>query len=286
MTLAAFQAFWGKAYKYFSLKTVFIVCILIFETGSLVVALAPSNFALIIGRAIQGAGGAGVSGGCYIIAAFITRPKHMAQVIGLFTTAWACASVFGPVLGGVFTENVSWRWCFWVNLPTGGLAIIAIMFLFQTPTHSRLAQVPAWKELPFLFDTGGLVLLLAALTCLLLAQEIGGVTTPWSNSVPIGLLVGFGLIMIILIVLEWWNGEKSMVIFRIVKHRTTFAFCVFGFCVHSASFARNYNLPIYFQAVQGASPSESGIHTLPTVLTACEFQHPLLTFQIYTYIVY
>jgi hypothetical protein len=111
-------------------------------------------------------------------------------------------------------------------------------------------------------------------SCLLLALEIGGVTTPWSNSVPVGLLVGFGLIIVVLVVLEWKQGETSMVVFRIAKHRTIAAFCVFGFCVHSSSFARNYNLPIYFQAVQGVSPSKSGIRTLPTVLTGCEFYPP------------
>ena len=106
MTLAAFQASWGKAYKYFPLKIV-LICIVIFEMGSLVVALAPGSLALIVGRAVQGAGGAGVTGGCYVIAAFITRPQHMARIIGLFGAAWGCSSVLGPVLGGVFTQNIS-----------------------------------------------------------------------------------------------------------------------------------------------------------------------------------
>ncbi|KAF2138889.1 uncharacterized protein K452DRAFT_328628 [Aplosporella prunicola CBS 121167] len=270
MTLAAFQASWGKAYKYFPLKIVFLACIVIFEIGSLVVALAPSSLAVIIGRAVQGAGGAGVTGGCYIIAAFITRPKHMAQTIGLFGTAWSCSSVLGPVLGGVFTQDLSWRWCFWVNLPIGGATMVIILLLFKTPAHSRLAHAN-WKEVSLHFDVGGVIFLLAALTCLLLALEMGGVTRPWSNSVPIGLLVGFVLIIITLVALEWKQGERSMVVFRIVKRRTVAAFCVFGFCVHSSSFARNYNLPIYFQAVQGVSPSESGIRTLPTVLAGSLF---------------
>jgi MFS family permease len=273
MTLATFQAFWGKAYKYFPLKIIFMTCIVIFEIGSLIVALAPSSLAVIVGRAVQGAGGAGVTGGCYIIAAFITRPKNMAKIIGLFSTAWACASILGPILGGVFTQNISWRWCFWVNLPIGGVTMVIILLLFKTPAHSRLAGA-TWKELPFRFDVGGVVLLLAALTCLLLALEMGGATKPWNNSVPIGLLVGFSLIIVVLVVLEWKQGEISMVVFRVAKHRTVAAFCVFGFCVHSGCFARNYNLPIYFQAVQGVSPSESGIRTLPTVLTGCEFYPP------------
>jgi len=273
MTLAAFQVSWGKAYKYFPLKSVFLCCIVIFEIGSLVVALAPSSLAIIIGRAVQGAGGAGVTGGCYIIAAFITRPERMAQIVGLFGTAWSFSSVLGPVLGGVFTEHVTWRWCFWVNLPIGGAAIAIILIFFNTPKASRVAHA-TWKEVALQLDVGGIVLLLSALTCLLLALQMGGVTTPWNASKPIGLIVGFGLIIVVLVVLEWRQGEKSMVVFRIAKRRTMAAALIFGFCVHCGSFARNYNLPIYFQAVQGVSPSESGIRTLPSVLATCMFFLP------------
>ena len=99
-----------------------------------------------------------------------------------------------------------------MNLPIGGVTILIILLLFKTPAHSRLAHA-TWKELPFHFDVGGVVLLLAALTCLLLALETGGVTTPWSNSVPIGLLVVFGLIIVVLVVLEWKQGETSTVVF-------------------------------------------------------------------------
>lgn len=270
MTLAAFQAVFGKAYKFFPLKFVFLVSIVVFEIGSLVAALAPSSVAVIVSRAIQGAGGAGITGGCYIIAAFITPPTNMPKIVGLLGMAFSCSSVLGPVLGGVFTQDLTWRWCFWVNLPIGGAAIIVIILFFKTPDHSRLATA-TWKDLPFLFDLGGVILMLAALTCILLALERGGVTTPWSNSVPIGLLVGFGLLLVILNLLEWKQGERAMVVFRLMRRRVIAAFCVFGFCVHSASFARNYNLPIFFQAVQGVSPSESGIRTLPTVLAGCKY---------------
>jgi MFS family permease len=269
MCLAAFQAFWGKAYKYFPLKSVFIACITIFEIGSLVVAVAPSSTAIIVGRAIQGAGGSGITGGCYIILAFITEPKHLHKVMGISSTVWSCSSVLGPVLGGLFTQNVSWRWCFYVNLPIGGTAVAIILLCFKTPSHSRVGHAKL-KEIPLLFDMGGTIIVLAALTCLLLVLQDGGVTYPWSNSVPIGLLVGFILITIVFIFLEWKQGDRAMIVFRIIKRRTIWTLAVFSVCAQASGFARNYNLPIFFQAVQGVSPTESGIRTLPTVLTICK----------------
>jgi MFS transporter, DHA2 family, glioxin efflux transporter len=270
MCLAAFQAFWGKAYKFFPLKSVFLTCITIFEIGSLVVAVAPSSTVIIVGRAIQGAGGAGITDGCYIILAFITEPKHLHKVMGVSSLVWTCSSVLGPVLGGVFTQDVSWRWCFFVNLPLGGAAMAIILIFFKTPPHSRVAHAEL-KEIPLLFDIGGAFLILAAMTCLLLVLQDGGVTYPWNHAVPIGLLVGFILITVVFILLEWKLGDRAMLSFRILKRRTIWSIAAYSVCIQASGFARNYNLPIFFQAVQGVSPTESGIRTLPTVLTICKF---------------
>lgn len=270
MCLAAFQSFWRRAYKYFPLKIVFLVCITVFELGSLIVAVAQNSTTVIAGRAIQGAGGAGVTGGCYTICAFITRPKRLATILGMFSSVWSCSSILGPVLGGVFTQDVSWRWCFWVNLPIGGATIAIILLFFKTPPHSRMAHTNL-KEAPLLFDFPGIAILLAALICIVLALEDGGVTTPWSNSVPIGLLIGFGLITILFILVEWNQGEQAMIVPRIMRRRSIYTLALFNLCAQGAGFARTYNLPIYFQAGQGVFPSESGIRTLPSVLTICTF---------------
>lgn len=270
MSLAAFQAFWGKAYKYFPLKIVFLTCIGVFELGSLIAALAPNSETLILGRAIQGLGGAGVTGGCYTILAFITRPKNMPAILGLSSSVWSCSSVLGPLLGGFFTQDVTWRWCFWVNLPIGGTTMLILLLFFKTPAHSRMAST-TFKEVPFLFDFPGIATLVAALVCLLIALEDGGVLRPWTDSVPIGLCVGFALLMGLLAIVEWKQGEKAMIVPRIMKRRTILVLALFNLTAQGAGFARTYNLPIYFQAAQGVSPSQSGVRTLPTVLTTCKY---------------
>ena len=128
MTLASFQSSWGKAYKYLPLKWSFLSSVLIFELGSLAcgrlqiskidgldililcVAVAKSSTTLIAGRAITGLGGAGVVGGVYVIVTFIVPPPRQPAYIGLTGAVFSIASVAGPLLGGVLTGKLSWRW--------------------------------------------------------------------------------------------------------------------------------------------------------------------------------
>lgn len=110
LTIASFQSTWGKGYKYFPLKWTFLLSIFIFEIGSLICAVAKNSTTLIVGRAIAGAGAAGISGGVYIIIAFSAPARQRPAFTGLLGATFAVASVVGPLLGGAFTSNASWRW--------------------------------------------------------------------------------------------------------------------------------------------------------------------------------
>ncbi|KIW31324.1 uncharacterized protein PV07_02981 [Cladophialophora immunda] len=267
MCLAMFQGVWSKAYKYFPQKTVFLCCIFTFEVGSLVVALAPNSVAVIAGRAVQGLGGAGLTSGCYIIAALIMQPSRLSIVMGLFGAIWTCVSVLGPVLGGVFTQDLTWRWCFWINLPIGAATFLIILFLFTTPSHSHSVTAPSWRKYPREFDALGVALGLGAWICLLLVLQDGGVKHAWNSSFSIGLLVGFWLFVIAFVVAEWIQGDAATIPKRLLKSRTIAACAVYSFVSNAGGVSRTYTLPIYFQAVQGVSPSDSGVRTIPSVLS-------------------
>ncbi|KAK2611785.1 hypothetical protein N8I77_005109 [Diaporthe amygdali] len=266
ITLAAFISAWGKAYKYFSLRVVYVLAIFIFEVGSLICALSPNSIALIVGRAIQGLGAAGVANGGYTITAFIV-PLHVQPiVVGLMGSVFTVASIAGPLLGGAFTSEVTWRWCFYINLPIGGVSIFCMLIFFRTPARAKLSQGTHIKEILMSFDPIGSVLMFSGVLCFFLAVQWGGVAKPWDSSTEIGLLVGCVVLMALFFVNEWYQGDRALIVYRILRRRSIGACSGFIFFLNAGNIALQYNLPIYFQAIQGDSAIQSGIKMIPSIL--------------------
>lgn len=270
LTVAASQSSWGKAYKYFPLKIVILFAIGIFELGSLVCGVAPNSIALIIGRAITGLGAAGVLGGCYTIIAFSVAPVKRPVFTGLLGATYGIASVVGPLLGGVFTDRVTWRWCFYINLPVGWVSAGIILLVFKNPKGAQATHVTISEKI-LQMDLPGAFLIMAAVICYILALQDGGVTKAWNSSSIIGLLVGFVLIIGAFIVFEYFQKDRALLLGRLIKDRTMIVGCLFMFLLGGSFFVLLYYLPIYFQSIQNISASQSGIRSLPLIISMTLF---------------
>ncbi|KAL8933075.1 MAG: hypothetical protein Q9216_006533 [Gyalolechia sp. 2 TL-2023] len=257
----------GKAYQYFPLKYTFILAVFIFEVGSLVAGVAPSSTVLIIGRAITGVGGAGIATGGYAILTVVARSELRPIFTGLVTTVYSIANVVGPIMGGAFAEHASWRWCFYINLPFGGVSGIIIFFFFRSPKTSRPKELVPLREKLSHLDFLGITLALGSLICFTRALQIAGTTTSWSSSEVIGLLVGFVLLMISFIISQRILSDRAMMVRKILKMRVVVIGMVFGFLHEGGFFTLLYALPIYFQAVSDVSPAQAGVRNIPLLLS-------------------
>ncbi|KAI1306834.1 putative gliotoxin efflux pump [Xylaria venustula] len=266
LAYAAFQSIWGKAYKYFDMKYVFLSAMVVFEIGCLVGGLSPSSAALIVARVIQGGGAAGILLGCYSIANFVSPPDKVPIIIGMIGTIFSVSSVIGPVIGGVFTStrHLTWRWCFYINLPIGGVPIAIIFFFFKTPPQAKLAKDPI-REIALSFDPLGVVLFAGGLVSYILAFTWGGTEKAFYSSTIIGLIVAWIILSVLFVINEIWQGERALVVLRLLKKRDMWVNAIYLFFFYGAYFAVVYNIPTYFQAIAGLTPEGSGIRTIPII---------------------
>jgi MFS family permease len=241
LTTTALQPAYGSLYRMFSVKWTYLAAVFIFEVGSLVCAVAPSSNAFIVGRALAGVGTAGLFSGGVVILSYTLPLRQRPMAFGLIGAMWGIASVAGPLLGGAFTDHITWRWCFYINLPIGGAAMLAI-FLFLHISRTGEASGLTVVQRILSLDLPGTAMLVPSIVCLLLALQWGGTEHPWNSSVVIGLFVGFGVMMIIFIGIQIWKGDKGTLPPRLFKNRDVLCAMLFAFFFGAAFFPLIYYL--------------------------------------------
>jgi MFS family permease len=219
---------WGKLYKYLSAKVVYLVAMALYLIGSVVAASAPNSTALIVARAIQGLGCAGTLSGSVLIINYVAEPSRQPMLIGLWMGVFMLSTIVGPLIGGAFTSDVTWRWCFWLNLPLGGPIVGMMVFFLYQPKHVK--TVPAtWKEMVLQLDLPGFSLLLVSLVCFTLALQWGGQTAPWSDGSVIATLVLWVVLTVAFFLTEWLQGAYAMVPLKLLKPRLVWTNALYGY---------------------------------------------------------
>ncbi|KAJ5882001.1 uncharacterized protein N7529_000673 [Penicillium soppii] len=263
LVTSAFTLSFGKIYTYYSVKFTYLISLGLFELGSLICAVTPSSAGLIVGRAIAGFGSAGLFPGSVIILSRIAPLHQRPLLIAFIGIMSGIATVTGPLLGGVFTDRLSWRWCFYINLPIGGVTAV-VVFLFLKNSKVK-ENVPTSQKIKGL-DWIGTVVFIPAIVSLLLALQWAGARYNWQNVRIIMLFIIAGVLGMMWVLIQRWKQEEATIPPRLMQRRSMVGTCIYTVPFVGCVIVFGYYLPIWFQSVKGVSASQSGIMNLPTVV--------------------
>jgi EmrB/QacA subfamily drug resistance transporter len=246
---------WGKLGDQYGRKTLFQASIVIFLVGSALCGQSHSIVELIAFRALQGLGGGGLIVLTQAIIADIVPARERGKYQGAFGAVFGVSSVAGPLLGGFFVDNLSWRWVFYINLPVGLVALVVIAIVLPRTASREKHRI----------DYLGALLLAATATCLVLLTSWGGSQYPWGSPEIIGLGAGA-----VLLGIGWWlsarRAAEPVLPLRLFRNRVFTVASAIGFVAGFALFGSVAFLPLFLQVVRGVSPTISGVYLLPQVI--------------------
>ncbi|RJK95326.1 MDR family MFS transporter [Vallicoccus soli] len=246
---------WGKLSDLYGRKTIFQSTIAIFLVGSLVSGFAQDMGMLIGSRALQGLGVGGIMAMTQAIMGDVTTPRERGRYQGYIGAVFGLSTVAGPLAGGFLVEHLSWRWCFWVGIPIGILALVVTERSLQFPFPRRQAAVDWW----------GALFIVGSVSALLLVLSLGGKEFAWASGWTAGLLAAAVALLVLAVRQERRTSEPIMPPHLFANH--TFRITsLAGLVVGVAMFGAIIYLPQYLQVVRLQSPTASGLHTIPLMV--------------------
>lgn len=248
----------GKLGDLLGRKTVFQAAVVFFLVGSVLCGLAGSMGMLVGARALQGVGGGALMVTAMAVIGEVIPMRDRGRYQGALGAVFGVTTVIGPLLGGFFTDHLTWRWAFWINIPVAVVVLVVAMTAIPALGRTRGAPRPV-------IDTAGIVLIGLAASGLTLATSWGGTEYPWTSPMIIGLFVGSVVALGIFIRVELGAVEPILPL-RLFGDPVFTVCCVLAFIVGFAMLGAMTFLPTYMQFVDGVSATVSGLRTLPMVV--------------------
>ncbi|KAH7121300.1 major facilitator superfamily domain-containing protein [Dendryphion nanum] len=267
LPLMSLQPMFGKIYTFFTIKPLLIASMLVFECGSIICAIAPSSYVFIIGRVVAGVGAASIYAGGTIIITSAVPLRKLSMYLSALSSMYAVANLSGPPLGGIFTDSakLTWRFCFWINLPLGFISIAAFVFILQEPERETV-QI-SWKTKLSKVDLGGTTLFVSSVILLFIALKFGGNESPWKSPRVIVCFVLSGVFLGAFIILQRHLKEDATIPPRIFLNRSVASSVLVAALLSLGCNVHTFYLPFYFQSAKGTSASKSGLRLLPYTLS-------------------
>ncbi|ORX50752.1 MFS general substrate transporter [Piromyces finnis] len=254
----SFQPMFGKFADIFGRRPVMIFALVVFASTSALCGAAQNIKMLIISRGFQGISGGGILAMTNIIIADIVPLRKRGIYMGIVGAVFAFSSVIGPLVGGFFTDNLSWRWAFYVNVPIGVVAVIVISLFVNIPTPPG-TFMEKFKRIDFL----GTLLIVLSVVSLLLGLSWGGSKYEWKSTVIILLFVGFVIGFILYLLVEWKVAREPLTPFQIFKNRNVGLSCFISFTLGITFLGFCNTVPLYYQDGRGISATNSGLRLVP-----------------------
>ncbi len=248
---------YGKVGDAIGRKPLFIVAVALFLAGSVVCGAAGSMTVLIAGRAVAGLGGGGLMVLSQAIVADVVPARKRALYLNVMGIGWALPMMIGPLLGGLFTDHLSWRWAFWINIPLAVLSIAVAAKLLPRPKIAGTLKN---------FDAAGTATISVAICGLTLVTSWSGTTFAWNSPVIIG-LVALTVIATVLFVIAERRAPEPLMPLELFSNRNFVLTTVGGFIILFAMMASLSYLPTYFQIAHGMSATAAGYMELPMEIT-------------------